>query len=77
MGFLGCGFGLVRDGFGIGRHECWVVFLVLGRDNLGLRRVRSGFWAWRVALGHVGLGLVVGGVVRRLGELIWGCFGAW
>ena len=61
MGTLGYGFGLVRDGFGIGRHECWVVFLISGRDNLGLRHVRLGFWARWIVLGHRGLGLVVEG----------------
>ena len=56
LGTLGYGFGLVKGGFGIGRHECWVVFLFLGRNNFGLRSVRLGFWARWTVLGRGGLG---------------------
>ena len=44
----------------------------LGRYNLSLGQAGLGVGARWVVLGHRGLGLVVGGVVRGLGRLTWG-----
>ena len=63
LGLCGVGLGVGFWGFADGPRQ----------DRVGSSVGASGFWAWRVVLGHLGLGLGVGGVFWDWEVWFWAC----